>query len=583
MTLLESALEYKNRFGFSLIPFRNDKSAPFIKSWDEFQRRKPTDEEIREWWTKWPNAMIAAVTGKISNLILIDFDTYKLKSDKIKKIVNDLIPHTVPGPIASTPQGGFHRPFFYMDGVGCLKNIPLCIDIKGEGGLMFLSPSANGNGRSYVWQPGRGPHQAPLGNIDINIYNNIIIAFNKYKDTSEAGGKTESISVSTVSKRSIGFNEGARNESLFHIAWTMVKGGMEEDNLFKILKPIANSCLPPLDDSDIDKIIKSVFDRGGKKDVKVLDEVKAFVADSNGFFSVTDALQGVSTVPNRVSIRVALHRLVKDMVLEKHPTREGLFRKLNNRLIEMDIVNADITPIAIKWPFQMESFVKMLKKTVVIVAGVTNAGKSGYLLNVAKLNRHDHDIRWLSSEMGPEEMKERLLNFNVKLTDWGRVKFYQRGRDFHEVILPNGINIIDYLEVHEDFAKIGDMISKIYDSLETGIAIISIQKKFDKELGRGAEFSMEKSRLYMTIDPLETPYHSKIKIIKAKQKTDPKINPMFMELDFSFDLFGCSMKAETNWHSAYLDKKGAKYNKPPAVKNEGMYYSGEEQPFNNQF
>lgn len=46
---------------------------PLIR-WKEFQDRLPTLEEINRWWTQWPQANIALVTGKISRLFVLDFD-----------------------------------------------------------------------------------------------------------------------------------------------------------------------------------------------------------------------------------------------------------------------------------------------------------------------------------------------------------------------------------------------------------------------------------------------------------------------------------------------------------------------------
>jgi len=42
--------------------------------WTEFQYRHPTPEEVNDWWDRWPDANIAIVTGKISNLVVFDID-----------------------------------------------------------------------------------------------------------------------------------------------------------------------------------------------------------------------------------------------------------------------------------------------------------------------------------------------------------------------------------------------------------------------------------------------------------------------------------------------------------------------------
>lgn len=58
MQQLENALKYLEK-GFSVIPIKPNKK-PYI-SWEEFQARRATREEIIEWWKRWPVAMIGVV------------------------------------------------------------------------------------------------------------------------------------------------------------------------------------------------------------------------------------------------------------------------------------------------------------------------------------------------------------------------------------------------------------------------------------------------------------------------------------------------------------------------------------------
>jgi hypothetical protein len=78
------------------------------------------------------------------------------------------------------------------------------------------------------------------------------------------------------------------------------------------------------------------------------------------------------------------------------------------------------------------------------------------------------------------------------------------------VIKPNGLNIIDFLEITADFFLIAEQIRKIHDRLDKGVAIICLQKKTGAELGRGAEFSLEKPRIYFSLD------FQRLKIVKCK-------------------------------------------------------------------
>ncbi|NIM03310.1 hypothetical protein GTN66_04065, partial [bacterium] len=53
-SILETALHYLTK-GYSVIPIKRNSKKPFIP-WIEYQQKKSTENEIREWWDKWPSA-----------------------------------------------------------------------------------------------------------------------------------------------------------------------------------------------------------------------------------------------------------------------------------------------------------------------------------------------------------------------------------------------------------------------------------------------------------------------------------------------------------------------------------------------
>jgi hypothetical protein len=62
---IDAALWYLTEKKYSVIPVRGDK-IPYIK-WEKYQNERATEEEVRGWWKKWPDAMIGIITGKISD------------------------------------------------------------------------------------------------------------------------------------------------------------------------------------------------------------------------------------------------------------------------------------------------------------------------------------------------------------------------------------------------------------------------------------------------------------------------------------------------------------------------------------
>lgn len=70
--------------GYSVIPVGSNKQ-PLIKSWKPYQTKAATEDTIYYWWEKKPDANVGIVTGAISNLTVVDIDSYKPGGTDYKK------------------------------------------------------------------------------------------------------------------------------------------------------------------------------------------------------------------------------------------------------------------------------------------------------------------------------------------------------------------------------------------------------------------------------------------------------------------------------------------------------------------
>lgn len=140
---IATALEYLSR-GWSVFPVKGKK--PLLSSWHPYQERLPEVEEIRRWWTKWPDAGIAIVTGKISNLVVVDIDPDKGGT-------REGIEAT--GRITVTGRKGWHYYYSYPKDADRVSNRVEArpgVDVRGDGGYVIAAPSVHENGNSYAWE-----------------------------------------------------------------------------------------------------------------------------------------------------------------------------------------------------------------------------------------------------------------------------------------------------------------------------------------------------------------------------------------------------------------------------------------------
>lgn len=262
---------------------------------------------------------------------------------------------------------------------------------------------------------------------------------------------------------------------------------------------------------------------------------------------------GLSSTPD--VLNMVLCDLVKDGIIEPCGSKRGQYRVVQNECREMDWHNAVTAYYPISLPLKIHEMCGVQKKNVIIVAGETNAGKTAFAVDTIhqnlRCNGGSHEqIRLYNSEMGDGELRQRVMTLDNRPGAWTGFRAFERSRDFHQVIDPNGFNVIDYLEVANDFFRVAEWIQRIHERLNEGIAIICLQKPKGKDVGRGGEFSLEKARLAISLF-YNHGIHS-CKIVKCKLPLGLHGNPQGMECDYCLEKGGRPVRKES-WR--YLTEK----------------------------
>lgn len=180
-TKLDAALEYLER-GWSVIPIKPEGKRPAIK-WREYQERQPTEEEVEQWWTQWPDYDIALITGEISGVVVVDCDNEDaahaafdagMRSNikaKTKRGIHLYFEHPKDG-IRRGPRAGVNSRGADWPRINGL-------DFRGDGSYALLPPSNNYHwdypqhvfdwDEMPVWQDWRPSISAPNPDADFHF------------------------------------------------------------------------------------------------------------------------------------------------------------------------------------------------------------------------------------------------------------------------------------------------------------------------------------------------------------------------------------------------------------------------------
>ena len=299
---------------------------------------------------------------------------------------------------------------------------------------------------------------------------------------------------------------------------------MPRNEVSQILDILAKNCSPPFSEKEIPIKIKSIFDNLERKKRNLADEVKEWILLQKGYFFTTDLQQTlqITTKDDRRNLTVILVRLQQAGIIERYGERRGCYRLVENDDDELKFIEEDLLEYPIRLPFGLNDEVSIYPGNIIVIAGSKSSGKSAMLMNIAKANWNNHDVVYLNTEMQSEEWTKRWKNMGcIKKEDVKCIGKTISGQNFHDKFDGSKkIFLLDYLEIHDNFFEIGKHIRKIHEKLVDGVCIVAIQKKYGERLARGADFSMEKSRLYLSMDYCnagdEIGGHSKLTIVDAK-------------------------------------------------------------------
>ena len=226
--LKDAALNYIQS-GFSIIPLKSRTKLPLIK-WKRFQKKKPTEQEVAQWWSRWPDANIALLTGTINNLVAFD-PGFLVHQDVDRK---------------------------------------LTLDVRGDGGYIVAPPSIHPSGAQYSWAPGLSLFETDLP--DLRLWQ---VKYLK-KNCSDVVGDPSRNLPGWEEESLKGVEEGERNDTAAKLAGRYIGKGLSDEEVKSILTTWNKKNHPPLSQTEIIVIIKSIKDQEAQKAKKAKEDRSPF-------------------------------------------------------------------------------------------------------------------------------------------------------------------------------------------------------------------------------------------------------------------------------------------------------------------
>jgi hypothetical protein len=255
-----------------------------VNSWKEYQERLPKEQEVADWWQRWPDANVAIVCGPVSEgLAVLDIDDRELAEAMAADA--GLQAETT---LVRTPSDGLH--VYTIETEGTSPSGPLVpglADLKAAGGYVLAPPSGI-DGREYVYLTNNGIMRVPKAKgWALELLATYGFEMPESKTSSKRLDTAEILE---------GLPEGERDDALFRLACKLRRTDVPREMTERLILEAAAKCSPPFSEREALEKVASAYRRYPSSDT--IPNSHPYIERESGI-AVVEAAQMVEPGPRR--------------------------------------------------------------------------------------------------------------------------------------------------------------------------------------------------------------------------------------------------------------------------------------------
>lgn len=248
------------------------------------------------------------------------------------------------------------------------------------------------------------------------------------------------------------------------------------------------------------------------------EQLWAWIELEDEEFSLADLKKHHSVSPTSSNFNVYIKRFVEDRKIKR--ISRGVYRKIKKVDAVKWSTKRNIQPIDFKFPvsykdgseFGIEKLVKIYPGDLIIIAGVSNKGKSTFVMNLLGENLFllPKKSRLMGNEFAQADGKispkfeERMGNMTA--FDWEKdceetFELFPVAHDYEDYIKTDALNYIDWIYLDENVFRVSGILEASKNRIGYGVLVAVLQKKTTTDHGEGGERTRFFADLEIRIDP----------------------------------------------------------------------------------
>lgn len=238
MTITEAAVEYAS-LGWSVLPVKPQEKRPLMQNWTQYIRSKASVGMLQSWFDNLSGAGVGMVTGRISNIVVIDVESTCPES------IESILRRYPTQLVSRTGSGGYHLYYQYPANVGTISNrVGLFegVDLRADGGFIVLPPTIHPSGGVYQWVSRGIPGMFPAVLLDIQSSASTVYGNNDRWITEVLRG----------------VGEGQRNDACARLCGYFFKKGLTADVVESLILEWNERNNPPMPVSEVRTTVRSI-------------------------------------------------------------------------------------------------------------------------------------------------------------------------------------------------------------------------------------------------------------------------------------------------------------------------------------